>query len=133
MGNGNSEQVGAVLDTVILKTVRMAELASFYGEGLQLGEPSATGDDHLGYRMPGAYLGFDRILDESTYIYPGAVELWFEVDDLDATYAAMSESGAAVKYEPQDKPWGARLAALFDPDGNVVGLAQRGSIPDREG
>jgi hypothetical protein len=30
-----------------------------------------------------------------------------------------------LRYPPTRKPWGALLASLYDPDGNMVGLAQR--------
>ncbi len=56
-----------------------------------------------------------------------AVTMWFDVDDLDQTFARLLELGATVRYGPVDKPWGARLAAVYDPDGNIIGLSQRGA------
>ena len=53
-----------------------------------------------------------------------------EVEDIEATFNQLKESGAEVKYAPTKKPWGAVLAALHDPDGNVFGLTQRGTNPD---
>jgi predicted enzyme related to lactoylglutathione lyase len=53
--------------------------------------------------------------------------LWFEVEDLDATFNRFVAQGAKITYPPTKKPWGATLAAVFDPDGNVVGLTQRGA------
>jgi len=41
------------------------------------------------------------------------------------TFKRFKELGAKVKYTPTKKPWGDVLAALYDPDGNVIGLAQR--------
>ena len=114
----------ATLDTVIVVTTRMAELAEFYRRGLELPVPQAHADNHLGFQLPGVYLGFD-LVDEAPANYPGAVSLWFAVDDLEATFDRFVQSGARVKYPPTEKPWGARLAAIFDPDGRVVGLTQR--------
>ena len=114
----------ATLDTVIVVTTRMAELADFYCCGLGLPMPQPHSDNHLGFQLPGVYLGFD-LVDEVPAHYPGAVSLWFAVDDLEATFDRFVQSGARVKYPPTEKPWGARLAAVFDPDGNVVGLTQR--------
>ncbi len=114
----------AILHTVIIYSPHIASLAEFYRQGLDLGPPSATGDDHLGFKLPNLYLGFD-VAPEPPPVERGAISLWFEVDDLEATFTHLVEMGATVKYSPVDKPWGARLAAVFDPEGNVIGLAQR--------
>ncbi|MFQ5596036.1 MAG: VOC family protein, partial [Anaerolineae bacterium] len=124
----SQNSTNAILHTVIIQTTRLRKLADFYGQGLELGEPAATGDDHLGFNLPGVYLGFD-LVEEPASDYPGAISLWFEVDDLEATFERFQALGAAVKYPPARKPWGAVLAAVYDPDGNVVGLAQRGTNP----
>lgn len=51
-GHGNmSDKPSLVLSTVIIQTCRMEELASFYGRGIDLGEPQATGGDHLGFTL----------------------------------------------------------------------------------
>ena len=42
--------------------------------------------------------------------------------EVDATYAALLESGGASHKEPWDAPWGMRYAEVKDPDGNVVDL-----------
>jgi len=57
------------------------------------------------------------------------VSAWFEVDDLQTSFERFESLGAVVIYPPTKKPWGAILAALKDPDGNVFGLAQRGTNP----
>ena len=53
-----------------------------------------------------------------------SISLWFEVADLTATFNHLVAMGATIRYPPVEKPWGARLAALFDPEGNIIGLAQ---------
>jgi lactoylglutathione lyase len=118
----------ALLDTVIIETTRLTELAEFYRQGLELNPASATGGDHLGFTMPNVYFGFD-LVDQVRENAPGAISLWFEVDALEETFNRFVALGAEVMYPPTQKPWGAVLAAVFDPDGNVVGLAQRGTIP----
>ena len=112
------------LDTVIICTTRMRELAEFYKLRLQLHEPKSQGDDHLGFQLSDIYLGFDKI-DEDQFIHPGAVSLWFRVNNLDETFQRFKDLGSKVKYPPTKKPWGDILAAVFDLDGNVVGLVQR--------
>ncbi len=114
----------ATLDTVIIATPRMQELAQFYQEGLQLSPPHGHSDDHLGFPLQGIYLGFDKV-EKADFEYPGAISLWFRVDNIEETFHRFKKLGAKVKYPPTKKPWGDVLAALFDPDGNILGLAQR--------
>ena len=115
-----------ILHTAILQTGRLQEMANFYRQGLKLGEPVEE-RDHLGFPLPNAYLGFDLVEEPPTPT--GAVSLWFEVDDLQETFDKFVALGAGVKYPPTHKPWGARLAALYDPDGNVFGLTGRNETP----
>ena len=56
---------------------------------------------------------------------PGAVELAFEVDDVDTAYAGAVAAGARGWRPPQDRPWGERTAYLLDPDGGLVELYRR--------
>ena len=108
-----------VLHTAIIQTGRLAEMADFYRQGLELGEPVEEAN-HLGFPLPNAYFGLDLVAEVPSPT--GVVSLWFEVDDLQRTFDRFVELGAGVKYPPTRKPWGARLAALYDPDGNVFGL-----------
>ena len=48
--------------------------------------------------------------------------LWVYVDDVDATLERLRAAGAPVVAEPQDQPWGERVARTRDPDGNLVYL-----------
>jgi lactoylglutathione lyase len=48
------------------------------------------------------------------------IELCLYVDDVDATVALAAPH---VVLEPQDQPWGERIAYIADPDGNLVMLA----------
>ena len=114
----------STLDTVIIGTTRMRELAEFYKLGLELQEPKPQGDNHLGFQLPEIYLGFDK-MNENRFTHPGAISLWFKVDNIEETFERLKALGAEVKYPPTKKPWGDVLAALFDPDGNIIGLAQR--------
>jgi lactoylglutathione lyase len=55
-------------------------------------------------------------------------ELFVYVDDLDPQLAALEREGGRVLREPEQMPWGERLAYVADPDGNPVALAtERGS------
>lgn len=44
------------------------------------------------------------------------------VDDVDGWVAALRERGITVLREPQDYPWGERIAFVRDPAGNPVAL-----------
>jgi len=113
---------GSQLETVIIFTKRMEDLARFYQEGLGLG-PYDSSPGHLGQRLGNIYFGFDQ-LDELEECV-GGVTLWFTVDDIQAKFDRLVDLGAKVRYEPTPKPWGALLASLHDLDGNIFGLSQR--------
>ncbi|MDF1597207.1 MAG: VOC family protein [Acidimicrobiia bacterium] len=117
------------VDTAIIFTVNMVELAAFYQEAFQLDDPHEQ-DRHRGFQLDGFYLGIDQ--DEGAAPSPGSVTLWFRVEDLEATFTRMVELGAEVRYPPTDTPWGDRLAAVFDPDGNMVGLAHKPPADPRD-
>jgi len=49
----------------------------------------------------------------------------FTTDDLDATFERIAAApGAEVLQEPADQPWGQRDAAVRDPAGNLLRIAQ---------
>ncbi len=118
--------MGAYLDTVIIFTADGERLAAWYRRSLGLGEPERA-PGHIGFQVGAVYLGIDEVAEPP----PGAaaVSLWFRVDDVDASFARFVAEGAEVIYAPVDKPWGDRLAALRDPDGNRIGLSARRRRP----
>ncbi|GMQ78958.1 MAG: hypothetical protein BMS9Abin02_1507 [Anaerolineae bacterium] len=121
--NDLNSRVGATMETAIILTSNLQEMADFYGQGLELGEAVPTGPDHLGFAMQNAYLGFDRVDDPPAA--SGVLSLWFRVDDLEGTFERFKDLGAGVKYGPTTKPWGDTLATMYDLDGNLFGLALR--------
>jgi len=114
--------IKASVDTAIVFTTRMEALAAFYQAALDLPAPDRS-PGHLGFQVGALYLGFDPV--ETAFASPGAVTLWFRVDDVQAAFDRFVTQGAAVRYAPVRKPWGDVLAAVYDPDGNMVGLSQR--------
>jgi lactoylglutathione lyase len=114
---------GTHLETVIIFTERMEELAQFYREAFQLDEYESS-PQHLGQQVGPVYLGFDQV-DEAEGPAPGGVTLWFTVDNIHATFGRLVAQGAKVRYPPTQKPWGAFLASVYDPDGNMIGISQR--------
>lgn len=57
----------------------------------------------------------------------GAHHLAFEVEDADVTYERLSEEVEFVR-PPQTGGTGAYVAYMYDPDGNVVEIVDRGSM-----
>ena len=110
------------LDTIIIYTTKIKALAEFYRLGLQLQAPLPHGENHLGFQLLDVYLGLDKIKEDQT-IHTGAISLWFRVDNLKEKFERFKDLGAKVKYPPTKKPWGDVLSAVFDPDGNIIGLA----------
>lgn len=119
------EFAGTVLETVIVLTTRMNELAEFYCKGLDIG-PYQESPQHLGCHVGSVYFGFDQVGDESAEARNKlGPTLWFTVDDIHAGFNRLVGLGATVRYPPTKKPWGAILASLEDPDGNIFGISQR--------
>ena len=114
---------GTTLDTVIIFSERMEELAKFYAAVLNIG-PFQAQPDHLGCQLEQVYFGFDQV-EKMGQASPAAVTLWFTVDDIQATFDRLVAMGAKVRYPPTQKPWGALLASVYDLDGNLLGLSQR--------
>jgi len=48
----------------------------------------------------------------------------FKVDDIGATYTALSAKGVEFTAPPETQPWGGTLAHLSDPDGNELTLVE---------
>lgn len=119
------EPVGTSLETVIVSTTRMKELAEFYCKGLDIG-PYQESPQHLGCHVGSVYFGFDQADDESAKTRSElGPTLWFAVDDIHVSFDRLVELRATVRYHPTEKPWGAILASLKDPDGNIFGVSQR--------
>ncbi|MFJ8846962.1 VOC family protein [Streptomyces cyaneofuscatus] len=53
---------------------------------------------------------------------PVTPDLSVEVDDVDAAYAVVRESGAEIVHPLQDEEWGVRRFMVRDPNGRVVNV-----------
>jgi len=111
------------LDTVIIFTGRMQALADFYRDAFDLGDFNLS-PGHMGLQVGPVYLGFDQVEVPET---GSRVTVWFTVDDIQENFERLCTLGARVRYPPTRKPWGALLAAVYDIDGNMIGLSQRES------
>ena len=121
MSEHQTKDQGTALETVIIFTTNMENLAQFYQAAFDLGEYNLS-PGHIGMQVGPVYLGFDQV-DEK--MGGGGITLWFTVDDIQVTYDRLVSMGAKVRYPPSEKPWGGFLAAVYDPDENIIGLSQR--------
>jgi uncharacterized glyoxalase superfamily protein PhnB len=55
---------------------------------------------------------------------PPRIVLSVEVDDTDTLLAQVEAAGGRAPGQPNDMPWGQRVAHIYDPDGNMVNLTQ---------
>ena len=98
----------------------------------------------VGFEFPGpngvpAYVGLDvgrshlgigrdpAAPDPATAPPARPVSLWIYVPDCDATVATLREAGVRIESEPEDQPWGERVARVRDPDGNEVIIGAKGA------
>ncbi len=51
------------------------------------------------------------------------VELWWMVDNADATYATLVSNGVEIVSQPSDEPFG-RAFTIKDPAGNIINMFQ---------
>ncbi|MFI6266801.1 VOC family protein [Micromonospora sp. NPDC051006] len=70
-------------------------------------------------------LGIGR-QDEPGTLTNDRVTLWVYVADCAAAVDSLRAAGVTVVAEPAAQPWGERMAAVLDPDGNRVLVADRG-------
>jgi predicted enzyme related to lactoylglutathione lyase len=56
------------------------------------------------------------------------VTVYVEVADLDATLKQVESLGGKTTMPPMDVPGGPKLAMFSDPEGNVIGLTQAGTM-----
>ena len=121
--SNQKKATGASLDTVIVFTSRMKDLAKFYSQGLG---PYQESPKHLGCMVGSVYFGFDQVDAEPDKRRNGfGPTIWFTVEDIEDSFRCLVELGATVRYPPTKKPWGAVLASLEDLDGNIFGISQR--------
>jgi len=75
--------------------------------------------------------GFAIFLQESdTPFVAESYALWFQVDDVDATFAAWSARGIAFAHGPRKSFWGYGVE-LTDPDGRPIRLWDRHSMQEK--
>ena len=93
---------------------------SFYRDMLEL--PLETADDNFAqFTAQGTKLYLHRLGDQAP-LRSHALEIHFEVPDVNAAYGKLLEKGVRFEHLPANMPWGTRMAALRDPEGNAIEL-----------
>ena len=87
-----------------------------------LGQPPQTDEPYyVGFDVAGQHIGL--LPDGGPQHITSPVAYW-HVPDIEAKLAALTAAGATVKEPPSAVGGGRRVAAVTDPDGNVLGLIQ---------
>ena len=80
---------------------------------------------YVGVNIGRNHIGIGWAPDSSEDAAAQRFSLWLYTDDCDRAVADLSAAGVPVLSEPEDQPWGERVARVTDPDGNVMVIGQR--------
>lgn len=83
--------------------------------------PHVDSKFYIGYSASGAEIG---LLPNGRSQGMSGPEPFFDVEDLDATLAALAAAGAETVQHPTEVGGGMRVAKVKDADGNHIGLRQ---------
>ncbi len=83
--------------------------------------PTADSPYYVGYEAEGQHIGLVPGGGPQGMTSPVA---YWHVADIEAKLAEVTAAGATVKESPRDVGGGRLVAAVTDPDGNVLGLMQ---------
>jgi lactoylglutathione lyase len=117
----------------ILATPDLSRALGFYRDALG-GEityrfPPDGEPQYVSLRYGASSLGIAVQPPDESPAGTGPFTLWAYVDDCDAAVARLRAAGVRVLDEPGDQPWGERMVAVADPDGNRVLVAGRAVTP----
>jgi predicted enzyme related to lactoylglutathione lyase len=118
--------VPATIQPVIM-TGDLNRLLAFYTALLGATETSRVPDDgpafYVGLRVGNSDLGL--VADPDGAAGPaGRILLGVAVEDVDGLLVRVQALGGSVKGQPNNMPWGQRVAHIAEPDGNTVNLTQ---------
>jgi predicted enzyme related to lactoylglutathione lyase len=106
------------LDLVVMEVPSVAALRDFYVSTLGFGV-ELDGQQFIQLRRPGGD-GASLALSESANARPTSnPQIWWYVDDADATCAELAQRGVQIGEQPHDMPFG-RVFTIHDPAGNTL-------------
>ena len=106
----------------IFHTADLQRLVAFYVERLGFEEVYRFEDAYVSLEGP-LKLGLTAV---SELTRAGRAAIWLCCRDVDAEIEALRAAGVEVTREPEDMEWGERMAAVLDPDGNEIYVANPG-------
>ncbi|WP_374970983.1 VOC family protein [Terrabacter sp. BE26] len=84
-------------------------------------EPHTDEAYYVGYNVEGQEIALDP--NGHRKGLTGGTPYW-PVDDIEASVESLVAAGASIKQQPTNVGGGRTVAALADPDGNMIGLMQ---------
>ena len=100
---------------ITLWAVKFEKMTAFYRDQLEL--PVEYGDENfIQFATQGTKLYIHR-LGTAPALRDHAVEIHFDVPDVDAAHEELRQRGVEFEDPPANRPWGARMAAFRDPEG----------------
>jgi lactoylglutathione lyase len=109
----------------LLHTPDLSRASAFYQERFGFEERYRFPEDESPKFVVVGLGAFSLGLTAVEEVEPGGrVQFWLYCDDVDAEIESLREAGVEITREPEDRPWGERMAVISDPDGNEVYLGQ---------
>ncbi|MCO8271831.1 VOC family protein [Actinoplanes sp. TRM 88003] len=111
----------------IASTPDLPRLRAFYekvlGATQTLRVPDEGPEFYIELRIGESTLGI--VQEEGTETgAPVRIILSADVDDVDALLPTVESAGGSAPNQPNDMPWGQRVAHVLDPDGNMLNLTK---------
>ncbi|WP_152362603.1 VOC family protein [Microlunatus speluncae] len=101
----------------------------FYRRVLRFtGPPGAAADGYTALQRDGVTIGVSPHPDPAVPEFrrpPTGTEIVLEVDDLDAEFAIIRDSGWPIDAPITEQPWGLRDFRILDPDGYYLRFTHR--------
>jgi predicted enzyme related to lactoylglutathione lyase len=112
----------------IASTPDLSRLRAFYetvlGAEQTLRVPEEGPEFYVELRIGATTLGLVQ-RDDTQIGAPVRIILSADVPDVDVLLATVEAAGGTVPGQPNDMPWGQRVAHVLDPDGNMLNLTSR--------
>ena len=103
---------------ITLWAVQFDKMCNFYREILEL-PVSYQDENFIQFATQGTRLYIHR-LEDAPALREHAIEIHFDVPDVDSTYHELLKRGVVFEEAPANRPWGARMAAFRDPEGYAL-------------
>lgn len=107
--------------TTVLYPVKDLDQAKVTFTALFGVEPHADSPYYVGYEVDGSEIGLVPGGHDQGMTGP---EPYYDVEDIDATLAALQAAGGVVVQEPRDVAAGLLVAKVRDSEGNIIGVKQ---------